>query len=133
MIIGKRLKEARLKKSMSQEELGNLLGVSKVSICGYEKGTRTPTMENFLDLIKILELEPDYVLGRDNTDNEKLYELTKDNSKYKIARLVETTWPLAIIKIIKDWFNENDVIEFYKERVQKLKNLQTLNISIIKK
>ena len=73
------------------------------------------------------------ILGRDNTDNEKLYELTKDNPKYKIARLVETTWPLAIIKIIKDWFNETDVIEFYKERVQKLKNLQTLNISIIKK
>ena len=72
MIIGKRLKEARLKKSMSQEELGNLLGVSKVSICGYEKGTRTPTMENFLDLIKILELEPDYVLGRDkNVVSEK--------------------------------------------------------------
>ena len=50
MIIGKRLKEARIKKGMSQEELGNILGVSKVSICGYEKGTRTPTMENFLDL-----------------------------------------------------------------------------------
>lgn len=72
MIIGKRLKEARIKKNLSQEELGNLLGVSKVSICGYEKGTRTPTMENFLDLIKILELESDYVLGRDrNVVSEK--------------------------------------------------------------
>ena len=72
MIIGKRIKEARIKKNLSQEELGNLLGVSKVSICGYEKGTRTPTMENFLDLIKILELESDYVLGRDrNVVSEK--------------------------------------------------------------
>ena len=81
MIIGKRLKEARLKKGMSQEELGNLLGVSKVSICGYEKGTRTPTMENFLDLIEILDLEPDYVLGRDKT----VVSETKREYKLKMA------------------------------------------------
>ena len=81
MIIGKRLKEARVKKGMSQEELGNLLGVSKVSICGYEKGTRTPTMENFLDLIEILNLEPDYVLGRDRT----VVSETKREYKLKMA------------------------------------------------
>ena len=46
MIIGKRIKNARTKKGLTQEELGKLLGVSKVSICGYERGTRTPTMEN---------------------------------------------------------------------------------------
>ena len=79
MIIGKRLKEARIKKNMSQEELGNILGVSKVSICGYEKGTRTPTMENFLELIKILELEPDYVLGRDKTG------VSEKNREYKVV------------------------------------------------
>ena len=67
MIIGKRIREARLKKHMSQEQLGSLLGVSKVSVCGYERGTRTPTMENFIQLIEILDLEPDYVFGRDKT------------------------------------------------------------------
>jgi hypothetical protein len=71
------------------------------------------------------------ILWRDNTDNEKLYELTKDNSKYKVACLVQITWPLAIIKIIKDWFNEKDVIEFYKEKVQKLKDYKILNIQYI--
>ena len=71
------------------------------------------------------------ILWRDNTDNEILHKLTKDNSKYKIARLVETTWPLAIIKIIKDWFNETDIIKFYKEKVQKLKNLEILSIQYI--
>ena len=50
MLIGRRVKEARLEKKMSQEELGKMLGVTKVSICGYENGTRTPTMQNFLDL-----------------------------------------------------------------------------------
>ncbi len=63
MLVGYRVKEARKKKGYNQEELGKLLGVSKVSICGYETGTRTPTMETFLDLIQILDLSPEYALG----------------------------------------------------------------------
>ena len=68
------------------------------------------------------------ILGRDNTDNEKLHELTKNNPNYKIARLVETTWPLAIIKIIKDGYNDWDTISFYKDRVQKLQSFPTLTL-----
>ena len=65
MIIGERIKLARKAKHLSQQELGDLLGVTKVSICGYEKGVRIPTMENFEQLLDILELTPDYLLGRD--------------------------------------------------------------------
>ena len=65
MIIGNRIKEARKKKGFSQQQLGDMLGVSKVSVCGYETGTRIPTLENFLQLIEILDLTPDYILGRE--------------------------------------------------------------------
>jgi len=100
MIIGKRLKEARIKRNMSQEELGNLLGVSKVSICGYEKGTRTPTMENFLDLIKILDLEPDYVLGRDkNVVSEK-------NRGYKVVMADEDIQIITELKKNRELYNK---------------------------
>lgn len=44
MIIGSKIKEKRIALGLSQDELGKRLGVSKVSICGYEKGTRTPTI-----------------------------------------------------------------------------------------
>lgn len=65
MVIGSRIKEERLKRGMSQQQLGDLLDVTKVSICGYENGTRTPTMETFIKLIEVLEFSPDYLLGRD--------------------------------------------------------------------
>ena len=65
MIIGKRLKEARVKKGMSQEELGNLLGVSKVSICGYEQENRVPSLQVFLDLAEALNVDVNYLLGHD--------------------------------------------------------------------
>ena len=65
MIIGKRVKEARIKKGYTQEELGSVIGVSKVSICGYESGTRTPTMNMFLKLSDALDVSVDYLLGKD--------------------------------------------------------------------
>ncbi|MBE6144128.1 MAG: helix-turn-helix transcriptional regulator [Firmicutes bacterium] len=65
MLIGERIKQERIKRGLTQAELGNLLGVSKVSICGYETGARTPTVDTFLRLIDILSLTPEYALGRD--------------------------------------------------------------------
>lgn len=65
MILGERIKTERLKRGMSQQQLGDMLGVTKVSICGYENGTRVPSLETFIELVKILDVTPDYLLGRD--------------------------------------------------------------------
>ena len=45
VLLGKRIKEQRKKMNLTQEELGHLINVTKVSICCYENGTRTPTLE----------------------------------------------------------------------------------------
>ena len=42
MFIGSRLKNLRIKNNMTQEELGNKLNVTKVSVCCYERNIRTP-------------------------------------------------------------------------------------------
>ena len=90
MVIGSKIKERRIKLGLSQEELGQKLGVSKVSICGYEKGTRTPTIENFIDLIEILDLTPDELLGREvKVVAEKDEEYTAHISKQDLQFLKE--------------------------------------------
>lgn len=86
MIIGKRIKEARKQKNLSQQQLGDMLGVSKVSICGYENGLRIPTIENFIQLLDVLDLSADYLLGRDATviseeDEEYVIKLSNDDLK----------------------------------------------------
>ena len=53
MFLGYRLKELRKSKCISQSELGKLIGVSKVSVSGYEKGTRVPSMDVLLKIIKL--------------------------------------------------------------------------------
>lgn len=71
MIKGDRLKELRKSKNITQEELGNVLGVTKASICCYEKGTRTPTIENLIDLMEFFGVSADYLIGSDKIINIK--------------------------------------------------------------
>ncbi len=96
MVIGSRIKEERLKRGLSQQQLGDLLDVTKVSVCGYENGTRTPTMETFMKLIEVLDMSPDYLLGRD------INVICEEEEKYvkKIAKV-----DLQIINEIKKYPN----------------------------
>ena len=82
MIIGSRLKEERLKKGYSQEQLGTLVGVSKVSISNYERGLEQPKMKRLQKLIDVLEISPNYILGKDvyiilETDEEYRFKISK--------------------------------------------------------
>lgn len=42
ILFSKRLKEKRKEMGFTQKQLGDMIGVTKVSICCYENGTRTP-------------------------------------------------------------------------------------------
>ena len=71
LLLGKRIKELRTKHSMTQQQLGNAINVTKVSICCYENGTRTPTLDTLTKLGKVLDVDVDYLLGYDSPVKEK--------------------------------------------------------------
>ena len=84
MLIGKRIKDMRIEKGLSQQELGDLLGVTKVSVCGYENGTRTPSLDTFNLLAEVFNTTTDYLLGReivirDEENQEYLGNISKDD------------------------------------------------------
>lgn len=70
MDFGERLKKLRTSKRLTQEELGKIVHVSKVSISGYERGERSPDRETLTDLADYFEVSTDYLLGRTD-DKEK--------------------------------------------------------------
>lgn len=65
ILLGNRLKELRKAANLTQQELGDLINVTKVSICCYEKGTRTPALETINDLANVFHVNVDYLLGND--------------------------------------------------------------------
>lgn len=94
MIIGERVKQARINKNYTQEDLGNIIGVSKVSVCGYETGNRTPTMAMFLKLSEALDVSVDYLLGND------IKAVCENEEDYTIMVAKED---LAILKELKEY------------------------------
>lgn len=84
MINGARLRALRLEKGLTQEELGNLLGVSKVAVCGYEKGNKTPGLRRIEFLTNYFNVSSDFLLGNDvnvvcETDAEYTIKLSKED------------------------------------------------------
>lgn len=63
---GKRLRELRKAKKLTQAELGKIINVTKVSISGYESGDRTPDTDNLRRLADYFGVTSDYLLGRTN-------------------------------------------------------------------
>ncbi len=67
MTIGDRIKSLRLAKGLSQEELGNLVGVKKAAIYKYEKGLVVNLKRDIIDkLANALNVSPAYLMGMDD-------------------------------------------------------------------
>jgi transcriptional regulator with XRE-family HTH domain len=65
MILGYRIRKLRKDNNMSQADLGKRLGISKVSVSGYEKGTRKPGIKVLIRLLDTFDVSADYLLGRE--------------------------------------------------------------------
>lgn len=104
MLIGRRIKELRIEKKLSQQELGDMLGVTKVSICGYENGTRTPSLEMFFELANIFDVSTDFLLGREiHIVNEDENTYIGSISKEDIELIQELKhYPNLYNKLIRD-------------------------------
>ena len=103
MFIGSRIKELRKQKGLTQQQLGNIINVTKVSISCYEKGNRTPNLETFIDLVNVLDTTPNYLLGRD------VKVVAEEEEDYSIVL------PKIDIQILKELNKEKELLEFLRK------------------
>ena len=60
--IGKRIKEIRLDRGLSQQRMGEILAVSQDTISLWEKGKSVPTAEYLISIARNFEVSVDYIL-----------------------------------------------------------------------
>lgn len=77
MGLPSRLKSLRLEKKLTQEQLGKKINVTKVSISGYEKGTRTPDLDTLQRIADFFDTSVDYLLGRTDEPHPLGYDPDK--------------------------------------------------------
>lgn len=70
-MLSKRLKEARKKKKITQEELAKKIRTTKATISNYENGYSSPSNELLKELADSLEVTTDWLLGREPVNYSK--------------------------------------------------------------
>jgi len=61
--IGKRIRELREEKELSQEKLGKAMGISQAGIARWESGVNTPDIYSVAMLAKFFNVTTDYLIG----------------------------------------------------------------------
>ena len=68
MLFGEKLKNARTHMDMSQDELAELIGVSRKTIYGYEQLGKLPRKDNLEKISEILQVSEKYLMNDSITD-----------------------------------------------------------------
>ena len=68
MDFGNKLAAARKAKNLSQEELAELLGVSRQTIYKWETAITYPNVDKLLDIAQALDITPSYLLGEQDCE-----------------------------------------------------------------
>lgn len=79
-----RLKEMRLKKDISQEEIAEKLGINRTMIIHYEKGRNQPSLERTIQIAHILDCKLDDLVDTNRYLHEYnvfLYNLSNKKTK----------------------------------------------------
>ena len=71
-----RLRQLRLDKHLRQEQVAELIGVTKSAISAYENDLRQPSFDVLLQLANLYRVSTDYLLGRTDTRSLDLSGLT---------------------------------------------------------
>lgn len=58
-----RLKELRLEKAVTQEDIAKLLNMSKMAVCHWERGNSEPSIEQLKALAVYFDVSVDYLIG----------------------------------------------------------------------
>ncbi|MBE7067948.1 MAG: helix-turn-helix transcriptional regulator [Clostridiales bacterium] len=59
-----RLKELRIEKNVTQQELGNIISMSKMAISHWEKGHSEPSISQLISLATYFDVSVDYLVGK---------------------------------------------------------------------
>ena len=84
--IGKKIKDKRQQKNISQEKLAELVDVTPSYISNIESGNRVASLPTMLEIVKVLDLSLDYLLLENVTDDSDNIE----TYKFLIALVIAT-------------------------------------------
>ncbi len=101
--IGKRIKELRKKKDLTQEKLADMLGITYKAVSKWECGMTTPDISMIVPLARLLNVSADELLGMTKIESAKqkaefdqLYDTVHSSTQYEMACKAVKEYPNEI-------------------------------------
>ena len=103
-MIGDRIKELRKKNRYTQKEIGEMCGVSDISVYKWETDRTEPNIDTLCKLADIFGVSLDYLAG----SVDKSYQNTAlDNEIMQLVQKMDVDSKEKLISTIRIWFSEN--------------------------
>ena len=96
MTVGERLLKLRKEKNMSQEDLANVLDVSRQTVSKWETGESMPDFNKICPLCEYFGITSDELLS----GKQNIIEAKKENKKAKFARNIAISVALYILSLV---------------------------------
>ena len=126
MSIGKKIRELRKIKDISQEELGKRIGTHLTNIGRYERDAQIPSADIIKKLAEVFNVSADYLLFEDNRDNISVK--VKDEKVIEYLEKIESLPPEdkeVIFTIIDSIVIRNEVNQIGKKTTRRTSVDQT--------
>lgn len=72
-MYGKRIRESRIEKGLTQTQLAQLISTTQSTIEKYEREELQPNVDAIIDLCHVLGISADYLLGLEDETGTKTY------------------------------------------------------------
>lgn len=122
MTTGARIKEARERAGLTQEDLGKRIGVTGVAVMRYEKGQRQPRIEQLNSIATALGVPTAELLGQNHTSseawntalNQKLAAVGYSVGFYEDEAVLWINYPDGTLEVTEDDLRAlNDSVDSY--------------------
>jgi len=118
MVIGERLKMARKMAGMSQQQLGEKAGVSRMSISKYERDINVPKSQVLIKLAKALDVKIEYLL--------RPVEVSLSEPMFRKRTALPKKQEYRILEKTRDWVERylevealfNDISRYAKPQIE---------------
>ena len=86
----KRLKELRLSKNLTQQQLGKILNVSGQTILNWENGISYPPVKKLIEIAAFFEVSSDYLLDLKERDTsfDKIINILNEYDKEDLVNII---------------------------------------------
>ena len=109
MEIGEKLRNLRIQKNLTQEELGERTDLSKGYISQLERDLSSPSMETFFSILEVLGVTPEQFFSQQpleqkivyNEEESTLYYDEEHGYELKFQPQMKKKWNLSLLLLIK--------------------------------